>query len=586
MNLFEQHVHQGEEYLKASRPDLAVPEFKKALELAPTGAAQMHLNNTLARVLELEGDREQAKIQFRQTLESPNTGEAAILEQMAIAFNNLGRLSLPQDPGKAIEFFEEAIEIYEDLRASNPGFQTHLAHTLMARGESYYLRNKYWYSKKDYKAAIDLRENDNNALSDEMLALAHYQLGAIYADEFNAHDARSNYQKALRLYSKAMESDPAKFRPLVAACMNNLAVVLIQLDEYDKAALRYEDTLQHYKILSAQRPEVFRPYQASTYANIGVLLADKMHRYSEAFQANENAISLYEELANIHPDRYTHYLATAYHNAGIYTLETPVWQKAEPYLSKSLAIRRDLEKMQPGSFGADFCATALNLMEFYQRKLEVEKDFSFKEKGLALLSETSGFLGDLPELPATQNMKSDFGYFENYFNAVDEEELRTLDILQKIRQWDQEIDSTLVVAEKAIFQAKILGILKDFYRDFPDNKVLKKPYVLALNNRAWLHLCEGQVPEARQLLEEGAGKNLKLPALECNLAHCDLLEDRTGEAIGTYRELFGTKNESGKDFREVIEKDLQKLESYGVLPSPSGAILASMGMPAGGSVTS
>ena len=585
MNPFEQHVYQGEEFLKASRPDLAIPEFKKALELAPTGAAQMHLNNTLARVLELEGNRDQAKIRFVKTLEAPNTGEVAILDQKAIALNNLGRLSLPQEPEKAIDYFEEAIEIYEDLQASNPRFQTHLAHTLMARGESYYLRNKYWFSKKDYKAAIDLRENDNNALSDEMLALAHYQLGAIYADEFNAHDARSNYQKALRLYSKAMESDPAKFRPLVAACMNNLAVVLIQLEEYDKAALHYEDTLRQYETLSAERPEVFRPYLASTHANIGVLLADKMHRYPEAFQANENAISLYEELADIHPDRYTHYLATAYHNAGIYTLETPVWQKAEPFLSKSLVIRRELEKKQPGSFGADFCATALNLMEFYQRKLEEEKDIGFKGKGLALIRETSGFLGGLPELPAAQNMKSDFGYFENYFNAVDEEEVRTLDILQKIRQWDQEIDSTLVVAEKAIFQAKILGVLKEFYQDFPENKVLKKPYVLAMNNMAWLHLCEGQVPEARQLLEEGAGKNLKLPALECNMAHCDLLEDRTGSAMGVYRELIGTKNESGRDFREVIEQDLQKLESYGVLPSPSGTILASIGMPAGGSVT-
>ena len=586
MNPFEQHVYQGEEYLKASRPDLAIPEFEKALEIAPPGATKMHLNNTLARVLELEGAREQAKIQFLQTIEAPNTGEATILEQKAIALNNLGRLSLPHDPGKAIDYFEEAIGIFEELRAENPGFQTHLAHTLMARAESHYLRKKYWYSKKDYKAAIALREKDRNALSDEMLALAHYQMGAIYADEFNAHDARSNYRKALGLYLEAMESDPAKFRPLVAACMNNLAVILIQMEEYDKAVLRYEDTLEHYKTLSAERPEVFDPYLASTYANIGILYADKMHRYTEAFQANQSAMSLYKELAEAHPDRYTHYLATAYHNAGIYTLETPAWPQAEPYLSESLSLRRELESKQPGSFRADFCTTALNLLEFYQRKLEEEKDFDFKEKGLALLQEISGFLKDLPELPATQNMKSDFGYFEKYFNAVDEEEIRTLDILQKIRQWDQEIDSTLKVAEKAIFQARILGVLRDFYADFPENKVLVKPYVLALNNMAWLHLCEGQVPQARQLLKEGIGKNLKLPALQCNKAHCDLIEGQTRNAVRAYRELFGTKNESGKDFREVIEKDLRKLESYGVLPCPTSTVLTSLGIPAAGSVTS
>jgi hypothetical protein len=183
-------------------------------------------------------------------------------------------------------------------------------------------------------------------------------------------------------------------------------------------------------------------------------------------------------------------------------------------------------------------------------------------------------------------MKSDFGYFEKYFNAVDEEEVRTLDILQKIRAWDHEIDSTLVIDEKKGFQDKILGTLRDFYRDFPENKVLLKPYVLALNNAAWLHLCKGEVTEARELLEQGSDLGLVLPALDCNKAHCDLMEGKTEMAVKGYKALFGSKNESGKDLREVIEKDLQKLGSYGVLSSQPGEILSSLDMPARGSVTS
>ena len=586
MTDFEEHLTKAEQHLKASRPDLAVPEYQNALETAPPGEVRMHLSNTLARVLELQGNKSKAVSQFLKTLDLGDSDESDGLDQLAIALNNLGRLSLPGAPEAAIDYFNKSVTLYEDLSGESPGFESHLAHTLMARGEAYYLLEKYWYSKKDYKAAIELNKQGERALGDEMRALAYYQLGAIYADEFNAHDARTNYQKALDLYLGAMASDPKKYRPLVAACLNNLAVTLIQIEEYDKAAAHYENTLEHYKALSEERPEVFRPYLASTYANIGVLLADKMKKYSEAYQANENAMNLYRELAEAHPERYTHYLATTYHNAGIYTLETPSWPQAESFLSRALALRRELEEKEQGAFGADFCATALNLLEFYQRKLEEEKNLDFKTRGLDLLKETAGFLESLPELPATKNMKSDYGYFEKYFNAVDEEEVRTLDILQKIRTWDLEIDSTLVVDEKKSFQDKILGSLRDFYRDFPGNKVLSKPYVLALNNAAWLHLCKGETTEARQLLQEGSDSGTGLPALACNRAHCDLMEGKTALALQAYRDLFGEKNESGKDFREVIAKDLQKLESYGVLPIPSGTVLASLGITAKGSMTS
>jgi tetratricopeptide (TPR) repeat protein len=586
MNDFEQYLNKAEQHLKASRPDLAVPEYRNALSAAPPGEIRMYLSNTLARILELQGNKNEAASQFLQTLDAGEGDGTEALDQQAIAFNNLGRLSLPDDPKTGIGYFDKAIAIYEDLCEETPDYNTHLAHTLMARGEAYYLLEKYWYSKKDYKAALELKKEGGHALSDEMRALAYYQLGGIYTDEFNGHDARTNYQKALELYRDAMESEPKKYRPLVAACLNNLAVTLIQMEEYDNAAAYYENTLEHYQALSTERPEVFRPYLASTYANIGVLLADKMKEYSRAYQANENAMNLYRDLAETHPERYTHYLATAYHNAGIYTLETPSWPQAASFLSRALSLRRELEEKEKGAFRADFCATALNLLEFYQRKLEEEKNLDFKARGLDLLKETSVYLKDLPQLPATENMKNDFRYFEEYFNGVDEEEVRTLDILQKIRTWDLEIDSTLVVDEKKGFQDKILGSLKDFYRDFPANKVLLKPYGLALNNAAWLHLCKGETTRARELLEEGRTLGLTLPALACNMAHCDLMEGNTATALEAYRGLFGAKDGSGKDFRKVIEKDLQKLQAIGVLPSPPAEVLSALENPAKGSVHS
>jgi hypothetical protein len=162
-------------------------------------------------------------------------------------------------------------------------------------------------------------------------------------------------------------------------------------------------------------------------------------------------------------------------------------------------------------------------------------------------------------------MKSDFEFFVRYFRGIDAEEIRTMDLLEKIRHWDQEIDSTLDLNEKAGFQDQIVGILEAFFTDFPGNTNLRKTFALALNNRAWLKLCEGAVSEARDLLGRAGEQGVDLPAMACNLAHCDLLEGSFGKALEAYRALETKRNESNKDFREVVREDLKKLNSCNLL---------------------
>jgi tetratricopeptide (TPR) repeat protein len=582
MESLEANIQRAEAHLRASRPDLAAPLYEKALEQAPSGPLWLHLNNALARLAELQGDPGKARERFLQTLEgAEGDGEPETEHQKGIALNNLGRLSLQADPKAALEYFEKAVNTYQDLADKDPQFNPHLAHSLMARGEAYFLRKKYWFSKKDYKAALALRSGGNPALDPDMQALAHYQLGANYTDEFNAYDARTQYRKALDLYRAGLAGDPGKYQPLVAACLNNLAVVHIQLEEYDKAASYYEETLETYRELALQRPVAFRPYLASTYANLGILYADPMKRFSDAYQANAQALEIYAELAAQSPERYTHYLATAYHNAGIYTLETPSWPQAKPFLSKALATRRQLGQKQPGAFGADFCATALNLLEFYQRMIEERQELQYKAAGLELLEESGALLETLEGHPAVENMKTDFAYFRKYFEAVDEETIRTLDLMRKIRRWDEEIDSTVDLGEKQAFQARILKELQDFQRDYPENGVLRKPLVLAYNNMAWLRLAQGAPGEARALLEQASALGIALPTLHCNLAHCDLLEGHLARARETYLAVASQKNESNKAFGEIIRDDLARLETYGVLPGTARELLKAMDFPAG-----
>ncbi len=566
MKTFEDYITEAEQLLQSNRPEEALPSFESALKVVPTTLLKMQIGNTVARIRELTGARPEATAQFLEVLEVPDSEAPEIQEQRALSLNNLGRLSLPEDPKTAIGYFDQSIAVYTALSEIDSRFHTHLAHSLMARGEAYYLRKKYWYSKKDYKAALELNRRHAEALDADMEALAHYQLGAIYTDEFNAYDAQSNYQKALDHYQAGAVENPRKYRPLVAACQNNLAVSHLQLEGYDKALTHYQKTLEAYQWLCQEKPETFLPYLAATYSSLGILYADKTNRYSEALLAGQKAIALYENLSETSPDKFRHYLATAYHNCGIYALETPQWKDAASKLLKALELRKELTNRSMEAFGADYCVTALNILEFYQRKLEVDKDIQFRSRGLELLAEMEPVLTSLPESPSTANMKNDFDFFDTYFNGIDAEEIQTLDILEKIRHWDQEIDSTLELDEKGGYQQKILKSLEVFYESFPDNRTLRKPFVLALNNMAWLKLCQGEVRQAQHLLAKAAAKKMDLPALRCNLAHCALLEGNTSEALAGYEKLFGEKNESNSDFRKVIREDIKKFKSYGVLP--------------------
>jgi tetratricopeptide (TPR) repeat protein len=578
MKNFEEYIADAEQLLQANCPEEALSLYKQALKVAPAAVAKMQIGNTVARIMELTGARPEAVVQFSKVLEVPESDAPKMLEQRALALNNLGRLSLPDDPDAAIASFDQSIQIYMELAEVNPHFNTHLAHSYMARGEAYYLKKKYWFSKKNYKAALELDRRHTKVLDPDMEALAHYQLGAIYTDEFNAYDAQTNYQKALDHYLEGARVNPSKYRPLVAACQNNLAVCHIQLEGYQKAREHYQKTLEEYQWLSQERPETFLPYLAATYSSLGILFADKMNLHSEALLAGQKAIALYENLSKQSPGKFLHYLATAYHNSGIYALETPRWKEGSPDLLKALKLRRELSNQQIGAFGADYCVTALNILEFYQRNLEVDKDIQYRERGLKLLTEMESTLKALPENPSTANMNNDFDFFKGYFNGIDAEEIQTLGILEKIRFCDQEIDSTVDLKEKAGFQEQILGGLEAFFKRFPDNKTLLKPYVLALNNTAWLKLCEGDFAGARKLLKQAGNKNFELPALACNLAHCDLLEGEVPKALAGYRELIGKKNESNADFRKVIQEDLKKLKSYKVLPEDTFAELETAGV--------
>jgi len=132
-----------------------------------------------------------------------------------------------------------------------------------------------------------------------------------------------------------------------------------------------------------------------------------------------DTIAVYNGLADTNPSEFTHYLATSLHNLGLFGFELKKLDIAEEYFEQALAIRRSLALKQAEAFDADFCATAMNLVELYQVKLVPKLVQELKAKSLDLLHDVDGRLQKQDkDRPVLRTMQSDCRYYLDYFTQL------------------------------------------------------------------------------------------------------------------------------------------------------------------------
>lgn len=555
-----------------AREKLEEGAFPEALELyrqarrhAEDPEAYLLIGNTIGQLHEYTGHAREAAEQYREDLRWIETQAPGRHELRALSLNNLGRVLLPTNAREALECFDGAASAYRELADSNPAFRLPLANTLLARGEAYAQQKKFWNAKKDYKEAIELHKQLNSGQSDALMANARYQLGNIYAEEYNGYDARIQYFKAREIYEVLLDTDENRYLPLLAAVNNNLALVQRDLEEYDQALKLFGETLEAYRTLSQRRPQVFEPYLANTHTSTGILLAEKFGDFNRALEHNWEALQLYESLSQRFPDRYEHYLATAHHNAGVYQSEAGRWDEAEAAFERALQARKALEEKAPGAFREDICATALNLLELYRHRLDTSGDWKYRDLGISLADTAGQLLKAVKDTPVIQSMKTDLELLRSYFETVEPRNVGLQASMEKIRRWEEEVDSTLDLNEKRHYQQRVLNELKGMEKAGQKLPWLQQSLARALSNMAWLELCIGATGRARKMLQQAGKIDPGLLAVRCNTAHCELLEGHPDAANRIYRELWPKKDASGTGFGQIINKDLVQLIRLGVL---------------------
>ena len=565
---FEEQIQNANVLLQENELEKSIDNYQEALKLAANDRQKIHLYSVLGRLYQQTRNPESALNSFEAALELCNhkIGEEDQVEKASL-LNNIAAIYADFDVEKAIESYKAALALFTQMMEDGQAeVIPHLANTQFALAEVYNKKHDFYFAKKYYKEAIKLYERLGDDAYFPLRASAHYQLGNIYTEEFYQFDAKMQYLKALSLFESLIDQGAKSFQPYLAAVQNNLGVTFNSMGEPEKALEHYGRAFEVYKELSEQSYDVFQPYVAATLNSMGIVHAEAKD-FEKAITYILQVVELYNGLADTRPREYTHYLATGLHNLGLFHFELRKLDLAMDYFGQALELRRRLALEQPENFDPDFCATALNLVELYQAELETKVDVDFKAKALELLHDVEVRLRRYDDhRPVVKNMKNDCEHYTEYFNTVDEEALGVNQVFGKIKELNEEIDSTIDPKEKMGFQEEILQLLTEKFKTYPDNPRLKTELAIAHANLGWLYLRLKEFNKAEQILLNAPKLQNPPMSLQCNLAHSYLLQGQLDKALQFYLEMKDKTNVEGKVkvYQEIILKDFEILERDGI----------------------
>ena len=610
MTTFTEDISTATILLNENKLEDAISHFETALGKAEYEEQQIDVSNSIGRLYLNLNQIEKAVNFFEKSLEIhvnlPEDKAEKLLVNKATILNNLGAITFKIDVKKAINHHKEALEIFVKYSEIEPAtYSLHLGNTNYSLAEAYYAKKDFFMAKKHFKEAIKVYESlkENSKTTEVLRANTFYNLGNIYTDENNVHDARTNYLKALKVFTALTKENPKAYQAMVAATLNNLGVTAKSMYIYSDAIKYYKKALEQYELLIDQNRNAFLPFYAATLNSLGIIYTEQhevkddydsgglsgfsgfgmlsannavddekeqleKRQKEKAVEYYQKAAKVYNELSEKEPEIFTHYLATVLHNLGVLHDDKKDFENASAYYNQALDIRKFLAEKQPEAFNLDVCVTLLNMITMFQNLLEIKVDISYKSKALAFLKEVEKRLSNYTdERPVVLSMKSDTQYFTQYFNKVDDEYLEILDGFSKADVFSEEIKSTIIPSEKLKFQKQVLNLLYGLYIKFPKNEQLQTEILNVYIEYSWLALRSNEIAIAEKAIENGFKIDEKSLSLKANQAHLFYIKNEIDKAKEIYLSLKNMVNDGNESFKKVLETDITVLKNDGVLTS-------------------
>ncbi|CAF1055478.1 unnamed protein product [Adineta steineri] len=220
----------------------------------------------------------------------------ALLEQTsdesetAYYYNQLGFIHSNQgNYGKAIQYYEQGLKIYEKTLISN---HPYLATSYSNIGSVYNKMEEYPQALSSHEKALEI--NQKTLPSDHpLLATSYNNIGLVYSNMEKYFEALSSHEKALEIREKTLPSN----HPDLATSYNNIGSVYDNMGEYSKALSFYEKALEIcQKSLPSNHPDLATSYNSIAGVHY------KMKEYSKALSCLERALNILQSaLPPTHP---------------------------------------------------------------------------------------------------------------------------------------------------------------------------------------------------------------------------------------------------------------------------------------------
>ncbi|HEY9049690.1 MAG TPA: CHAT domain-containing tetratricopeptide repeat protein [Ohtaekwangia sp.] len=228
-------------YLNQGRNDLAEEALKKSLQLFEDDGKSETLEAAqalayLGNLYSATGKYTQAEEQLDRVLALRQKQLKENHELIAASYNDLGLAFTATDPDKALEFYEKALTIYQNLHGKEHP-KIAIANTNI--GFVYRKLELYGDAVNNFESALKIWEKVYPSAHPSK-AFALFSLGETYLKIGDQKAAAGFYERALVMYQQSY----GKKHPEIARVLNAIASIDIASRQYDKGLDHYQQALQ------------------------------------------------------------------------------------------------------------------------------------------------------------------------------------------------------------------------------------------------------------------------------------------------------------------------------------------------------
>jgi len=275
-------------YLNQGRTDLALEEVNKALnefqrqsqsESLQAAEAMAVLSSAYLQL----GRTAQAEEQMQEALSIRKKLLPERSELIAASYNDLGLVQLSADPEKALDYYEAALTLYQELHGEDHP-KVAIAHTNM--GIAYRQIKLYGDAVNDFEQALAIW-NKIYTGSHPAKGFVQYNLGLTYRAMGNRQAAKRYYEEALKIFLASYGGR----HPELARVWNSMRELLLSESNYDSSLWAYSQAIVANAGTSSGDQEVHINSSASSFDD-GLVLLNSLNGKALAWEERHFGRSL------------------------------------------------------------------------------------------------------------------------------------------------------------------------------------------------------------------------------------------------------------------------------------------------------